>query len=123
MDTLNLVLFGVLCFYVGWAAHSFVFRITVIPVLKELGVTDEHLQKLTKNLKQKQQKDADTRPEITIRVEEYDGLLYAYRRDNQQYLCRAKTADLLREELASIIPNGHKVTILKDEGAEFFKNS
>lgn len=123
MSILDLVLFGILCFYIGWAAHRFIFRITVIPILEELGVTEDRLKNITKKLRDKQKESKDTRPEVTIKVEEYEGLLYAYRRDTHQYLCRAKTADLLREELASIIPDGHKVTILKDEGAEFFNKS
>ena len=122
MDTLTLVLFGLVCFYIGWAAHRFVFKHTVIPVLKELGITEDKLKELLLKVKDQQTnpKQEDTRPEISIKIEEYEGLLYAYRRDNHQYLCRAKTADLLREELAEVLPTGFKITVFKNEGAEYF---
>ena len=120
MTLFQLILFGALCFYLGYKTHQMIFKHIVIPVLKELGITEDSLKSLLEKVKKQGLKAEDNRPEITIKVEQHEGLFYAYRRDTNQYLCRAKTTDLLREELSTVLPLGHKITILKNEGAEYF---
>ena len=75
-------------------------------ILKDLGITDQQLRKLAESsglelaeLSPKESEENPTLTPIEIKIEQHQGILYAYRLDNDQFLGQGPDREQLIEHL------------------------
>jgi hypothetical protein len=119
-----------LVFALGWWAGSRLTaslnRIVFTTILKELGITEAQLRKLAKDNKiiadpQDLEDAADPEDDLTtidVRIEEHQGQIYAYRRDNNEFLAQGTTKDQLINHVKSRMDN---VRLIITEGEELLQ--
>ena len=107
----------------AWMALSF------REILKDLGVTEQQLRKLARdndiNLPTENPQDAAEEPTLTpmeIKIEEVQGMLYAYRLDNNQFLGQGVDRDQLIDRLKENLTNV-RLIIAKEDGADLLQKS
>lgn len=123
----------VIVFGLGWWAGA---RITTMMhvlafrgILKELGVTDQQLRKvgmkigmeLGKDLPEESRHTAEgDLEEIHIKLESHSGVIYAFRKDNDQFLGQGANREQLIDHLKTRLNN---VRLIVDEGSELIKKA
>ena len=126
-----LIVFG-LGLVLGWRASA-VFYIGVLKsLLNELGVTNQQLIKVAKNaaaslgIEEQQQVqelesriDAEGLERIEIKVEKHSETLYAFRKDNDQFLGQGASREQLIEAMGQRMKN---VRLIVVEGDEYMKS-
>jgi hypothetical protein len=93
MELLILIL---IAFAFGWYAGSWVtthlLALSFRQILNDLGVKNEQLRKLATDVGlelpavNQNTADGDTLTPLEVTIEQHQGVLYAYRKDNQQFL-------------------------------------
>ena len=124
------IIIAIIAFYIGYRASQIVHVMSFKQVLEDLGVTTEQLQELARKngiegLVDEQPNDSDTE-EITltameIKIEECQGILYAYRLDNDQFLGQGPDREQLIQRLAENLTNV-RLIIAEENGAGHIKN-
>ena len=124
------VIIYLLIFALGWWAGSRLTatlnRITFTLILKELGITEKQLRRLAEahNIIADPREitdAADPEDELTtidVRIEEHQGQIYAYRRDNNEFLAQGTTKDQLINHVKSRMDN---VRLIITEGEELLQ--
>jgi hypothetical protein len=119
-----------LVFALGWWAGSKLTaslnRIVFTTILKELGITEKQLRQLAKDNKiiadpSDLEDAADPEDDLTtidVRIEEHQGQIYAYRRDNNEFLAQGTTKDQLINHVRSRMDN---VRLIITEGEELLQ--
>lgn len=98
---------------VATAINHYTFR----EILKDLKITEQDLRRLHPD----QDREETSRPEVEIIVEQHQGQLYAYRKDNWEFLGQGTD----RDQLVARIAEKHKGTVFRvprDSGADLLKN-
>jgi hypothetical protein len=121
MDILIYLLVG---FALGYSLGTVITTIRTArafkSILEDLGVTTEQLLKLRDKIDQPEAKpQADA--EIEIRLETHNGQIYAYRKDNSQFLAQGPDRDRLIQHLNYTFANGARLIIREQDGAELVK--
>lgn len=121
MDTLIYLLVG---FALGYSLGTVITTIRTARAFKSildlLGVTTEQLLKLRDKIDAPENKSA-AEPEIEIRLETHNGEIYAYRKDNSQFLAQGPDRDRLIQHLNYTFANGARLIIREQDGAELVK--
>ncbi len=98
-------------------------------ILRDLGVTEQQLRKLARNndidLPTENPRDSEGEPTLTpmeIKIEEVQGMLYAYRLDNNQFLGQGVDRDQLIDRLKENLTNV-RLIIAKEDGADLLQKS
>ena len=123
---MELLITAFVAFYLGWKISSWISALSFREILKELKITDQQLEKLSGRYGLGS-KDESSEPkarepeEITIKVEQHQGVLYAFRIENDEFLGQGKTREELVEGMAKRFKNV-KFTVPHDMGAELLKN-
>jgi hypothetical protein len=126
METiLNFLIVAGLGWWAGSAWTAMVLRSGFQKILKELGVTDQQLKKLARDngFEVEDRKESQTEPELTameIKLEQCQGVIYAYRIDDDQFLGQGKNRDELIESLKKNLANV-RLIIREENGAELVK--
>lgn len=121
----------VIVFIMGWWAGS---RITTMMhlmafrgILKELNISEEQLRRLGikiglelgKDLPEGSRHTAEgDLEEIHIKLESHSGIIYAFRKDTDQFLGQGADRESLIQHLSSRLTN---VRLIVDEGSELIK--
>jgi hypothetical protein len=95
-------------------------------ILKELGVTDQQLKKLARDhgMGVEEAKPSIDEPELTsveIKLEQHQGVIYAYRIDDDQFLGQGADRDELIESLKKNLTNV-RLIIAEEHGAKLIKS-
>jgi hypothetical protein len=110
---------------IGWKAGCWITALSFTQILKELGIKDDQVRKLAKQYNFNPEDDVQpTKPEpeeITIKIEQHEGKLYAFRIENDEFLGQGMSSDELVESLAKRFKNV-RFTVPKDMGAELLKH-
>lgn len=108
--------------YLGWKINDAFTRITFGKMLEEAGVTNADLDKFLNHWKPKMEaeskSDSSDLPEIEIKVEKHGSELYAFRKDNDQFLGQGPTKEALVEAMSKKL-NNVRCSIV--EGSEYLK--
>lgn len=110
-------------FALGWVIggtvtavkQSMAFR----SILNDLGVTTEQLIKLKDRMDAEDDVSEDTA--IEIRLEKHGDMIYAYRKDNSQFLAQGTDQDKLIEHLNHTFAQGARLIIREQDGAALVK--
>lgn len=108
-------------FYVGWKINDSFTRFTFGKMLEEAGVTNRDLDKFMSHWKPKIEAETGVTselPEIEIKVEKHGSELYAFRKDNDQFLGQGPTKEALVEAMGKRL-NNVRCSIV--EGSEYMK--
>lgn len=108
--------------YLGWKINDAFTRITFGKMLEEAGVTNADLDKFLTHWRPKMEaeskSDSSDLPEIEIKVEKHGSELYAFRKDNDQFLGQGPTKEALVEAMSKKL-NNVRCSIV--EGSEYLK--
>ena len=103
--------------WLGWTVCDRIHNLVMADILKKAGVTDEDLKKQLKDIQAEmgQVESTTDLPVIEIKVEKHGDVLYAYRKDNDQFLGQGPDRDSLIEAMKQRMTN---VTLSVVEGKE-----
>ena len=93
---MELLIAILIAFAFGWYAGSWVtthlLALSFRQILTDLGIKNEQLRKLAEDVgldvpdANENTADGDTLTPLEVTIEQHQGVLYAYRKDNQQFL-------------------------------------
>jgi hypothetical protein len=117
---IEIILALVIGIWIGKTVTNVINQWTFQEILKDLKITEKDLREL-RLAKFPEAATDEPRDEITIRVEQHHGQLYAYRIDTEEFIGQGDTRDTLVARIAERY-KGVKFTVPKDQGAELLKN-
>ena len=110
--------------FVGWTAASR-FHIGMLgDILARAGVTPERLQAMMAEMKEELGEDLDPSefPKVEIKIEKHNDTLYAFRKDNDQFLGQGADRETLIETIAQKFTNVTLV-VAEADGAALVKEN
>jgi hypothetical protein len=117
-----LIAFALGC-WIGHKVSSYIMAMSFHQILKDLGVTDQQLRKLAESsgleLAELSPKESEENPGLTpieIKIEQHQGVLYAYRLDNDQFLGQGPDREQLIEHLKKNLTDV-RLIIAEENGA------
>ena len=121
MEYIEIIIAFGLGLYIGFKVQDVIMKATFGRMLEEAGVTDKDLNKLIAHWKPQmdpEDSSADDLEEIRIKIERHSDTLYAFRKDNDQFLGQGATREELIERLGEKFTNV-RLLVNKEDGAEF----
>lgn len=120
-STLALVV-GIVCgIYLGWKASERFHTAMISDILERAGVTPERLQtmmaELGKEIDEEEADDDSNLPVVNIKIEQQGEQLYAFRKDNDQFLGQGSTKEALIERMGEKLRNVRLVVTPEDGAA------
>jgi len=123
---IELILAVALGIFIGFKTCQTLNLLSFRRIMKDLGITDQQLRDLVKKHGLELPEDTDTaEPElerIEIRIEQHQGVLFAYRLDTDQFLGQGSNKDELIESLKHRLTNV-RLIIKEDQGAELLQKN
>lgn len=110
MGILLYVAVGVVCFIIGWSISHWSTVKTFAAILHYFGITNEDLESMNDDLVRNITKQDETT--VAITVEEVDGMLYCYTKENPKFLAQGRNREELLKALAVKL---HDVTVIISE--------
>ena len=120
-DAILLVIAFVAGAFVGWKANNYIHLAVMSDILSKAGITPERLEQINAEL-EKEVDSEETDERIEIRVEKHSGVLYAFRKDNDQFLGQGTDLDSLTQIIAERFRNVNFV-VRQDDGADLLKGN
>ena len=126
METiLNLLIVAGLGWWAGSAWTAMILRSGFQKILKELGVTDQQLKKLARDHgmgaeEASSSADEPQLAEIEIKLEQHQGVIYAYQIQDGKFLGQGVDRDELVESLKKNLANV-RLIIAEEHGARLIK--
>jgi hypothetical protein len=122
MDAFILIVCGfVVGYLMGKAVANWTSALAFREILQDLGVKDADIERLKSKMD-----EADTAaPEleqVEVKIEQHQGLLYAYRCDNDSFLGQGKNREELIEGIKKNLINV-KLIITEENGAKLIQNA
>lgn len=117
MDTIALVIFGFIVGYLmGKAVANWTNTLAFREILKDLGIKDSDIQKLREDPVE------DDLDQLEVKIEQHQGVLYAFRLDNDQFLGQGTSREELIESLKGKL-NNVRVVVSEEHGAKLIQNA
>jgi hypothetical protein len=114
-------------FIIGWIVGHKVCQVlnhmTFREILKDLGVTDQQLRDLAQRkgvdmpLVEPEKAPAEPQNVVEIKIEQHEGILFAFRKDNDQFLAQGPDREQLVARLTENL-TPCRVVVSKEDGAE-----
>lgn len=128
IETILLLAVG---FYIGWKVNEVIMLFTFRRIIEQLDIKPEALKSLAAKLGIVLPEDDVTAthagatdgnseedlPTLEIRLEQHNDVLYAYRKDNDQFLGQGATKELLIERMGERL-NQVRLVIAQEDGAQ-----
>ena len=120
-----------ICFIVGliigaWSSTLF-NRWIFSQVLDRLGVDHLRLKKLAEDLESEvtepQEPHEEQTTQLLIKLEEHNGVIFAYDRETMQFLAQGTDADALIKHLDLTFARGARLIVQEADGAELLQKS
>ena len=123
METIILV---ATAFAAGWVLGAFVTAVKQAQafksILKDLGVSTEQLLKLRDRIDQEEAApDAARENVVEVKLEQHQGMIYAFRKDTDQFLGQGTDRDTLIKHLDHTFARGARIVIREEDGADLVK--
>jgi hypothetical protein len=120
MDMLDLIVVFAVAFYLGHKLSSLWQQWTFARILDDLGVKPHQIKAL---LDEDTAAESDELARLEVRVEQHQGVLYAYRKDNQLFLAQGTDADALIKHLDLTFARGARLIVQEADGAELLQKN
>ncbi len=117
-STLALVV-GLICgLFVGWKAAERFHTAMISDILERAGVTPEKLQSMMVELGKEMDEEVDEQglTVVEIRIEQHNDTLYAYRKDNEEFLGQGPTKEALIERMGEKLRDV-RLVVTPEDGA------
>jgi len=98
----------------AWHKH------TLILTLKELGFDTDMIREATDRINSRLP-DADGMIEISIKLEQHGGQLYAYRKDTSEFLAQAPNLEQLKTVIGHNLKHSVRLIIADEDGADLVR--
>lgn len=128
MDEYILILVGFIIGYiVGKAVANWTSAMAFKEILNDLGISNAQLEKVKAKIDRDLQEKTGAPEEVEltpmeIKIEQHQGQLYAFRKDNDQFLGQGKTREELIEHLKQNLTNV-RLIISEEDGAKLIQNA
>jgi len=128
MDEYILILAGFIIGYVvGKAVTNWTNTVAFRELLKDLNVSNDQLMKVKAKIDKDLQDSTDASEEVEltameIKVEQHQGQLYAFRKDNDQFLGQGRNREELIEHLKKNLTNV-RLIISEEDGGKLIQNA
>lgn len=126
---LEFILVLVLGIIIGFRVNSYINLMAMREMLKDLGVTNEDLTRLLKKQHEKlgltMEEDTSDEPQlevIEVKLEQHQGQIYAFRKDNDTFLGQGADRDSLIDHISKSMKNV-KLVISHDDGGELLQKN
>lgn len=117
MELIYIIIFAA-GFYVGYKVNDYFTRMAVHSMLEDMGITPEQMKQIERKAIAAAAEDDEGLPIIEIRIEEHSGVLYAFRKDNDEFLGQGATREALIDRLGEKLRQV-KLSIAQADGAAF----
>lgn len=116
---------------IGWRVNDYLHRTVLAQLLEEAGVTQEKLNEMMVKLRQelpddhpdKLREGDDALPVVEVKIEQHGDMLYAFRKEDDQFLGQGRD----REELIKRLQDGNKHTfkmlVSQEDGADLLQKN
>jgi hypothetical protein len=129
---MELLIAILIAFAAGWYAGSWItthlLALSFRQILTDLGVKNEQLRKLAQDVGvelpavNQNTADGDQLTPLEVVLEQHQGVLYAYRKDNQQFLGQGTTREGLVESISKRMDNV-RLIIDQADGADLLQKN
>ena len=121
-DAILLVIAFVAGVFIGWRVNNHLHLSVLADILERAGVTPERLEQINADLeKEVTSEEEDDR--IEIRIEQHSGVLYAYRKDTEEFIGQGPDKDALFARLVDRFPVGARLIVDEADGAGLIKEN
>ena len=101
-------------------------HLTFREILKDLGVTTDQMRSLARKngidlAEPEPEPEKSSLPVLEVRIEQHQGVLFAFRKDTDQFLAQGTDREALVKRLTENLANV-RVIISEQDGAELIKN-
>ena len=124
-EILTLVAVALLGGMVGYRIADHLHKTVLADLLERAGVTPEKLEEIMLDLQQEIDPESKTLkefPDLEVTIEQHSNTLYAFRKDNAQFLAQGATRDELIEMISKKVSNVTLV-IAEADGAALIKEN
>lgn len=125
---MEMIILAVTAFVFGWIAGALITTIKQAQafksILQDLGVTTEQLLALKRKIDRKHEPNSEpSKAQVEIRLEVHNGVIYAYRKDTNQFLAQGTNRDELVAALIERFARGEgaQLIIREADGANLVK--
>jgi hypothetical protein len=127
METLLLC---TICVIVGWKLSTFWNVIAFKKLLEDLGISQQQLAQLKTRLESHgdvpglaELADSEQEPQkiVEVKLERHEGILFAFRKDNDQFLAQGADREALIQRLTENL-TPCRVVIAKEDGADLISS-
>ena len=114
-------------FWLGWKVSEALSHITFRSILKDLGITDQQMLDLARRKGMELEDPASAKseselPVLEVKLEQHGSELFAFRKDNDQFLGQGPDRDALIKRLTENLTNV-RVIIAKEDGADLLQKN
>ncbi len=121
---MDYLIVAAVAFYVGWKLSEKLMWFTFGKMMREAGVTNKDLDQFINHWAPSlsRELEAAEQPQIEVRLEQHNQTLYAYRKDNEEFLGQGADQEELFKRIAERFQDV-KFVIRKDDGAELLQKN
>jgi hypothetical protein len=122
---MELILVFALGAYVGSRVNAWLNLLAMREMLKDLGIKDSDLTALLKKQNQKlgiEDPEEEELPTIEVKLEQHQGQIYAFRKDNDEFLGQGTSREDLIDHISKRMKNV-KLNISRDDGADLLQKN
>jgi hypothetical protein len=122
---MELILVFALGAYVGSRVNAWLNLLAMREMLKDLGIKDSDLTALLKKQNQKlgiEDPKEEELPTIEVKLEQHQGQIYAFRKDNDEFLGQGTSREDLIDHISKRMKNV-KLNISRDDGADLLQKN
>ena len=120
MEYMTYIIIFAIGAYAGFKLNDIIMRWTFGKMLEEAGMEDKDLQKFAdiwgKKMGVEEPQGENDLEQVAIKIEQHNGFLYAFRKDNDQFLGQGETKEDLVVRMGEKLRNVN-LTISPEDGA------
>ncbi len=115
---------AVIAFYLGFKLNEKIMWFTFGKMMKDAGISNKDLDKFVAHWAPtlREELEAADQPQVEIRLEEHNQTLYAYRKDNEEFLGQGANQEELFKRIAERFQDV-KFVIKQADGAELLQKN
>ena len=121
---MDYLILAVIAFYVGFKVNEKIMYITFGKMMKEAGITNKELDKFINHWApgMLEGPEAVDQSDIEIRLERHNDVIYAFRKDNEEFLGQGQDQDELFKRIAERF-HDVKFVLRQADGAELLQKN
>ena len=128
MEYISYIIVAGAAFYLGWKFNEKIMFITFAKMMQEAGVTNADLDKFVTHFRPELVKEGlideedDGLERIEVKLEQHGSAIYAFRKDNDQFLGQGTDKESLVKRLSETMRNVRLIINSDDGGALIGEN-